>query len=84
LSSDFHFAPPKNFDPTYCAQGPGGTIPLGLTNTSLDSFSQQIENIAIMGLPQVPDGYNPFTRQFDDTDTFKAPPQSVFNELRGS
>jgi hypothetical protein len=81
---DFPFAPPKNFDPTYCAQGPGGTIPLGLTNTSLDSFSQQIENIAIMGLPQVPDGYNPFTRQFDDTDTFKAPPQSVFNELRGS
>jgi len=80
---DFPFSPPQNFNPSYCAEGPEGTVPLGFTEGSLDTFTSQIENIAILGLPQVPDGYNPTTRQFEEGDAFVAPDQSVFEDLRG-
>lgn len=80
---DFPFSPPQNFNPSYCAEGPEGTVALGFTEGSLDAFTSQIENIAILGLPQVPDGYNPNTRQFESGDTFVAPDQSVFEDLRG-
>lgn len=82
---DFPFEPPKDFDAAYCAKGPDNTLPFIVHGLNLENFDQQITHLAIMGLPVVPNGYNPFTQKFESgSNKYIAPDTSEVLSVTGA
>ncbi len=83
-SPKFPFTVPENLDEDQCAHTIDGQVPMAIGDTQLGNLADEIRHIAILGLPQVPDGYDPESKEFVNDGRFTAPDESMFDALGAS